>query len=90
MATVFDYVTVACFLAMAGAFLDTDRPRARTLLHLFGGRDRLRYRKSAGDAGYTLMAVVLIITSVVLPPCRFDTGIRRAELGLRCPGAHPS
>jgi nitrate/nitrite transporter NarK len=64
MATVFDYVTVACFLGMAGAFFILTAREPRTLLHLLVVGIAFAIANQVGNAGYTVLAVVLIIAGV--------------------------
>jgi hypothetical protein len=64
MATLFDYVTVVCFLAMAGAFFILTVREPRTLVHLLIAGIVFAIANQVGNAGYTLLAVILIIASV--------------------------
>jgi hypothetical protein len=64
MATVFDYVTVACFLGMAGAFFILTSREPRTLLHLLVAGATFAIANQIGNAGYTLLAAILIIAGV--------------------------
>jgi hypothetical protein len=61
MVTLFDYVTVACFLAMAGAFFLLTAREPRTLLHLLVVGIAFAIANQVGNAGYTLLAATLII-----------------------------
>jgi nitrate/nitrite transporter NarK len=65
MATVFDYVTVACFLGMAGAFFILTAREPRTLLKLLVVGIAFAIANQVGNAGYTLLAVILIIAGIV-------------------------
>ena len=65
MATLFDYVTVACFLGMAGAFFMLTTREPRTLLHLLVVGAAFAVANQVGNAGYTVLAVILIITGIV-------------------------
>jgi hypothetical protein len=65
MATVFDYVTVACFLGMAGAFFILTTREPRTLLHLLVVGAAFAIANQVGNAGYTVLAVILIIAGIV-------------------------
>jgi hypothetical protein len=65
MVTMFDYVTVACFLVMAGAFLILTAREPRTLLHLLVVGAAFAIANQVGDAGYTVLAVILIIAGIV-------------------------
>ncbi len=64
MATMFDYVTVACFLAMAGAFLILTAREPRVLLHVLVAGIAFAIANQVGNAGYTILAAVLIIVGV--------------------------
>jgi hypothetical protein len=64
MATVFDYVTVACFLGMAGAFFILTAREPRTLLHLLVVGASFAIANQVGNAGYTVLAIILIIAGV--------------------------
>ena len=65
MATVFDYVTVACFLGMGGAFFMLTAREPRTLVHLLVAGLALAIANQAGNAGYTIVAAALIIVATV-------------------------
>ena len=65
MATYFDYATVACFLAMAGAFFTLTAREPQTLLHLLVVGIAFAIANQVGNAGYTLLAVILIIAGIV-------------------------
>ncbi len=64
MATMFDYVTVACFLAMAGAFFILTAREPRVLLHVLVAGIAFAIANQVGNAGYTILAAVLIIVGV--------------------------
>jgi hypothetical protein len=64
MVTPFDYVTVACFLAMAGAFFTLTAREPRTLLHLLVVGIAFAVANQVGNAGHTLLAVILIIAGI--------------------------
>jgi hypothetical protein len=64
MATIFDYVTVACFLGMAGAFFILTAREPRTLLHLLVVGAAFAIANQVGNAGYTVLGVVLIIAGI--------------------------
>jgi len=60
MATVFDVVTVTCFVALVMAyFLFTSR-EPKTLLHLIVSGAVFAIANQVGNAGWALLAVVLI------------------------------
>ena len=64
MATLFDYVTVACFLGMAGAFFILTAREPRTLLHLLVVGAAFAIANQVGNAGYTVLGLVLIIAAI--------------------------
>jgi hypothetical protein len=65
MATLFDYLTVACFLVMAGGFFLLTARDPRTLLHLLVVGAVFAIANQVGNAGYTILATVLIIVGIV-------------------------
>jgi hypothetical protein len=65
MDTLFDYVTVACFLVMAGAFFIFTAREPRTLLHLLLAGAAFAVANQIGNAGYILLASMLIVAGVV-------------------------
>lgn len=65
MATVFDYVTVACFLSMVGAFFILTAREPRTLLHLLVAGLSFAIANQVGNAGYTVLAIILIIAGIL-------------------------
>jgi len=65
MTTEFDYATVACFLVMAGAFFIFTARSPRTLLYLLLAGVAFAVANQVGNAGYTLLALVLIIAGIV-------------------------
>ena len=64
MATPFDYVTVACFFVMVGAyFFLTDRG-PQTLLHLMLAGIAFAIANQLGDADYQVLGSILIVAGV--------------------------
>jgi hypothetical protein len=59
--TQFDYVTIACFLAMAGAFFMLTARQPRTLLHLLVAGSAFAIANQLGNAGDVVLALILII-----------------------------
>ena len=59
--TIFDFATVACFLAMAGAFFMLTARQPRTLLHLLLAGIAFAVANQLGNADYTFLGLVLII-----------------------------
>ncbi len=64
METQFDYVTVACFLGMAGAFFTLTARQPRTLLHLFLAGITFAVANQISNAGYTLLGLILILAGI--------------------------
>ena len=64
MSTQFDYVTLLCFLGMAGAFFTLTAWTPRTLVHLLLSGVGFAFANQIGNAGYTLLAWILIILSI--------------------------
>jgi hypothetical protein len=61
MTTVFDYLTVACFLCLIGAFFLFTAQDTRTLLHFLISAVTFAIANQLGNNGLTLFAVALII-----------------------------
>ena len=59
--TLFDFATVACFLAMAGAFFMLTARQPRTLLHLLLAGIAFAVADQLGSADYAIFGLVLII-----------------------------
>ena len=59
--TLFDFATVACFLAMAGAFFMLTARQPRTLLHLLLAGRAFAVANQLGNADYAFLGLVLII-----------------------------
>ena len=59
--TLFDFVTVACFLAIAGAFFMLTARQPRTLLHLLLAGIAFAVANQLGNADYAFFGFVLII-----------------------------
>ena len=59
--TLFDFATVACFLAMAGAFFMLTARQPRTLLHLLLAGIAFAVADQLGNADYAIFGLVLII-----------------------------
>ncbi len=64
MATFFDFATVACFLAVAGAFFFFTARQPRTLLHLLLGGIAFAIANQLGNAGYDLFGLILIAVGI--------------------------
>lgn len=64
MISVFDYVTVACFLCLVMAFVLRTEHDVRTLLHLLVSAMAFAIADQVGNSGFSLFAVALIIAGV--------------------------
>jgi len=62
--TLFDFVTVACFLGMAGAYFMLTARQPRTLLHLLLAGISFAVANQLGNAGYDLLGSILIIAGI--------------------------
>ena len=60
MTTFFDFLTVACFLIMAIAFFLLTERHIRTLLQLLVPGILFAISNQAGNAGWTILALVLV------------------------------
>jgi hypothetical protein len=64
MVTLFDFATVACFLALVGAYFLLTSRSPRTLLRLLLAAIAFAVANQLGNAAYFLSATVLIIAGV--------------------------
>jgi hypothetical protein len=64
METLFDYVTVACFLAMAGGFFMLTARHPRTLLHLLLAGIAFAIANQLGNDGHAIFGSLLIIAGI--------------------------
>jgi len=64
METLFDYVTVACFLAMGGGFFMLTARQPRTLLHLLLAGIAFAIANQLGNGGHAIFGSLLIITGI--------------------------
>ena len=62
--TLFDFVTVTCFFAMAGGFFILTARQPRTLLHLLLAGIAFAVANQLGNAGYELFGLLLIAVGV--------------------------
>lgn len=62
--TLFDFMTVACFLAMAGAFFTLTARQPRTLLHMLLSGIAFAVANQLGNAGYDVFGLILIVVGV--------------------------
>ena len=61
MLTLFDFVTVACFLAMAVAFFTLTARESRTLLHMLVAGVAFAVANQLGNADHAVFGSILII-----------------------------
>jgi hypothetical protein len=62
--TLFDYVTVACFLGVAGAFFILTPREPRTLLHILVAGIAFAFANQLGNAGHSIFGWILIIAGI--------------------------
>jgi hypothetical protein len=62
--TLFDFVTVACFLGMAGAYFMLTARQPRTLLQLLLAGISFAVANQLGNAGYDLLGSILIVAGI--------------------------
>jgi hypothetical protein len=62
--TVFDYLTVACFLGLVMAFILWTEHDTRSLLHLLISAMAFAIADQVGNNGYSLFALALIVAGV--------------------------
>lgn len=62
MATLFDYLTVACFLFMVSAFFTLTTREPRTLAQLLLAGISFAIANQLGNAGYGLLALIIVVT----------------------------
>ena len=64
MVTLFDFVTVGCFLAMGGAYFLLTARQPRTLLQLLLAGIAFAVANQLGNAGYDLLGSILIVAGI--------------------------
>jgi hypothetical protein len=64
MESLFDYVTVACFLAVVGAFFMLTARQPRTLLHLLLAGIAFAIANQLGNDGHAVFGSLLIIAGI--------------------------
>jgi hypothetical protein len=64
MITLFDFATVACFLALVGAYFLLTAQHPRTLLHLLLSGIAFAIANQLGNSGYFLSGAILIICGI--------------------------
>jgi len=65
VSTLFDYLTVACFFGMAGAYFMLTAREPKTLLQLFAAGIGFAIANQIGNSGYTLAGLALIFAGIV-------------------------
>jgi len=61
MITLFDYLTIACFFGLVGAFFFLTHREPRTLIRLIISGLAFAIANQIGNSGLTLLALVLIV-----------------------------
>lgn len=64
MSTLFDFVTVACFLGLAFVFFQWTKREPRTLVHFMLCAVAFALANQLGNAEYTLLASALLIAGI--------------------------
>lgn len=64
MVTIFDFVTIACFLAVVGAFVFLTDRQPKTLMHLMIPAVAFAVANQIGNAGSWPLAILLISAGV--------------------------
>jgi hypothetical protein len=62
--TLFDIVTVVCFLGLVAAFFQFTQREPRTLLHMLLSGVVFAVANQIGNAGSTLLALALIVAGI--------------------------
>ena len=62
--TLFDFVTIACFIGLVAAFFQFTERHPRTLVHLLLSGVAFAVANQLGNAGWALLAVALIVAGV--------------------------
>jgi hypothetical protein len=65
LSTLFDYLTVACFFGIAGAFFTLTTREPKTLLHLIGAGLVFGLANQVGNAGYAIAGFALVLAGLV-------------------------
>lgn len=64
MLTLFDFLTIACFVAVVIGFLLLTEREPRKLLHLLLSGVLFAVANQLGNAGFTLFALVLVVAGL--------------------------
>jgi len=62
--TQFDYLTVACFLGMVGAYFTLTARQPKTLIHLLLAGVAFAVANQIGNAGYAVLGLILTIAGI--------------------------
>ena len=65
MTTLFDYLTVACFFGIAGAYFTLTAREPKTLLQLLAAGIIFAVANQVGNAGFLLAGYALIVAGIV-------------------------
>ena len=65
MTTIYDFVTIACFLCVVGAFVFLTDRDSKTLAHLLVPAIAFAVANQLGNAGSSVLAILLIAAGVV-------------------------
>jgi len=67
MATLFDVVTVTCFVGLVIAFLQFTDRETRTLMHFLLAGIVFAVANQVGNSGSTILALLLVVSGVIYP-----------------------
>ncbi|MEH2557258.1 hypothetical protein V1286_004787 [Bradyrhizobium algeriense] len=67
MATLFDVVTVTCFVGLVIAFLQFTDRETRTLMHFMLAGIVFAVANQVGNSGSTVLALLLVVAGVIYP-----------------------
>jgi hypothetical protein len=67
MATLFDVVTVTCFVGLVIAFLQFTDRETRTLMHFMLAGIVFAVANQVGNSGSTILALLLVVSGVIYP-----------------------
>jgi hypothetical protein len=67
MATLFDVVTVTCFVGLVIAFVQFTDREPRTLMHFVLAGIVFGVANQVGNSGSTILALLLVIAGVIYP-----------------------
>jgi hypothetical protein len=67
MATLFDVVTVTCFVGLVIAFFQFTDRETRTLMHFMLAGIVFAVANQVGNSGSTILALLLVVSGVIYP-----------------------